>query len=106
MAEEKTPLKWKFKAGDSVYPPAVSDGVVYFGSDDNHLYAVDTKTVEEKWKFEAGDWVQSSPAVAEGVVYFGSNDNHLYAVDAKTGTEKWKFEAWSILAVMTTISMR
>ena len=42
MAEEKTPLKWKFKTGDVVYSsPAVVDGVVYFGSDDNHLYAFD-----------------------------------------------------------------
>jgi len=56
--------------------------VVYFGSNDNHLYAVDANTGEEKWKFETGDSV-SSPAVLDGVVYFGSQDNHLYAVDIK-----------------------
>ena len=79
MAEEKTPLKWKFKTGDSVFSsPAVSDDVVYFGSYDNHLYALDTKTGEEQWKFETGDSVFSSPAVLDGVVYFGSTDDHLY----------------------------
>ena len=94
MAEEKnTELKWKFKTGGSVSSsPAVLDGVVYFGSEDNHLYAVDTKTGEEKWKFEAGHCVVSSPAVSGGVVYFGSLDYHLYALDAKTGEEKWKFK--------------
>jgi len=91
MAIEKTPLKWKFKTGGRVYSPAVSDGVVYFGSGNNHLYAVDAETGEEKWKFESGDSICSSPKVSDGVVYFGSGDNHLYALDAKTGEEKWKF---------------
>ena len=93
MTKEKTPLKWKFRAGDSVSSLAVVDGVVYFGSWDNHLYALDTKTGEEKWKFKTGDLVNSSPAVVDGVVYFGSCDKHLYAVDIKTGEEKWKFKA-------------
>ena len=96
MAEEKTPLKWKFEAGDSVSSsPTVSDGVAYFGSEDSHLYAVDTKTGEEKWKFETGDIIYSSPAILNGVVYYGAVDHlldgYLYALDAKTGEEKWKF---------------
>jgi outer membrane protein assembly factor BamB len=33
--------KWKFKADDGILPsPAISDGVVYFGSNDGSLYAV------------------------------------------------------------------
>jgi len=44
MAEEKTPLKWKFETGYSISSsPAVVDGVVYFGSEDNHHYAVDAE---------------------------------------------------------------
>jgi outer membrane protein assembly factor BamB len=84
MAEEKTPLKWKFEAGGEVRSiPEVSDGVVYFGSFDHHLYALDVKTGKEKWKFQTGGNFKSSPAVSDGVVYFGSSDNHLYAVDIK-----------------------
>ena len=93
MAKEKSPLKWKFKTGNSIWSsPAVSDGVVYFGSEDTHLYAVDATTGEEKWKFKTGNWVYSSPAVVDGVVYFGSWDKYLYAVDIKTGEKKWKFK--------------
>ena len=36
--------KWKFKTGDHVNSsPAVSDGVVYFGSHDSYLYALDAR---------------------------------------------------------------
>ncbi|MFI8930724.1 PQQ-binding-like beta-propeller repeat protein [Streptomyces sp. NPDC053474] len=60
--------------------PAVAGGVVYVGSDDDNLYAVDAATGKKRWTFPTGHSVGSSPAVADGVVYFGSNDNNLYAV--------------------------
>ena len=64
MAEKKTPLKWKFETEKGCSSLALSGGMVYFGSDDNHLYALDIKTGEEKWKFETGEEVSSSPAVS------------------------------------------
>ena len=78
--------------------PVVKDGVVYFGggsgyfSRDDHLYAVDIKTGEEKWKFKTGDSVNSSPAVLDGVVYFGSWDKYLYAVDIEAASSLGKEE--------------
>ena len=66
------------------------DGVLYVGSDDNHVYALSAATGTELWRFETGDIVRSSPAVAGGVVYVGSDDNHLYALDAETGAELWR----------------
>ncbi len=39
---ELTNLKWKFKTEDAVFSsPAVADGIVFFGSSDNYLYAVE-----------------------------------------------------------------
>jgi len=86
-------LMWKFKTEDDVVSsPAVADGMVFFGSHDYYLYAVDVKTGQEKWKFKTESIVYSSPAVADRMVFFGSFDNYLYAVDVKTGREKWKFK--------------
>jgi len=77
-----TRLIWKFRTEDLVdSSPAVADGVVYVGSFDNHLYAVDIATGQERWRFKTEALVGSSPAVADGVVYFGSGDGHLYAVE-------------------------
>ena len=84
--------KWRFKTGDNVLSsPAVSNGVVYVGSEDNNLYAIDAVTGKEKWRFETGSYVDSSPAVSNGVVYVGSADGNLYAIGgALTGRQQLK----------------
>ncbi len=71
--------------------PVVVEGVVYFGSGDGNLYALDAATGDLKWKFKAGDVIHASPAYADGVVFVGSWDSYFYAVDAATGQEKWRF---------------
>ncbi len=79
---------WTFRAGATITTcPAVSDGLVVFGSDDFNIYAVDAQTGQEKWKFGTG-LIHHPPAVHEGVVYAVSADN-LHALDAATGAVKW-----------------
>ena len=76
--------------GEIESSPAVSDGVVYIGSEDSYLYALDAKTGGERWKFKAlGRIHYSSPCVWENSVYFGDNSGRFYSVDTKTGEEKW-----------------
>jgi outer membrane protein assembly factor BamB len=76
--------------------PVINDGVpepmVYFGSSDGNLYALDAGSGELKWSFKTKGIIHSSPALYEGMVYFGSWDTWLYALDAQTGKEKWKFK--------------
>lgn len=72
--------------------PAVSSGVVYIGSADKKLYAVDEKTGLEKWNFETKGIVRSTPAVANGLVFIGSYDHNVYAVDVKTGKASWQVD--------------
>jgi outer membrane protein assembly factor BamB len=72
--------------------PAVAGGVVYVGSADKRLYAVDAASGHERWHFETGDIVRSTPAVDHGRVFFGSRDHDIYAVDARTGALEWKYD--------------
>jgi len=72
--------------------PVVSAGLVYFGSGDSNVYALDAATGRLKWKFKTGDVVHSSPAIADGTVFIGSWDTYLYALDATNGAEKWRFK--------------
>ena len=57
-------VKWKFPTGSRVVSsPVYRDGILYFGSDDNNLYAVDASTGLQKWKYATQGPVPSSPAV-------------------------------------------
>jgi outer membrane protein assembly factor BamB len=81
---------WTFGTGDAIWSsPIVSSGVVYFGSDDMSLYAVDTTTHQLRWKFATGGVIRSRPAVADSMVYISSDDGVLHALEASSGTEKW-----------------
>jgi outer membrane protein assembly factor BamB len=71
--------------------PAVAAGVVYIGSGDQHVYALDAATGKLRWSFASRDVIHASPAVANGVVYIGSWDRNLYALDAATGKERWRY---------------
>jgi outer membrane protein assembly factor BamB len=71
--------------------PVVAGGVVYIGSGDQNVYALDAATGAVKWTFATGDVVHASPAIADGVVYIGSWDRNLYAIDAVSGRERWKY---------------
>jgi len=85
-------VKWRFATGDRVVSsPVWSDGVLFFGSDDGNVYAVDAASGRQVWQFVTGGPVPSTPAVAGGVVYINSYDGKFYAIDAKAGRLKWKF---------------
>jgi len=86
-------VKWQFHAkAQIVSSPVVAGNMVYFGSNDHRLYAVDLETGEKKWEFKTDGRVASSPAVSNGVVYFLSYDSNFYALDAATGSLEWKFK--------------
>ncbi len=86
-------LKWVFSTGAPIHSsPAVADGIVYVGSRDYKLYALDAATGAKLWEYKTDSWVESSPAIVNGVVYFGSNDGRLYALDAHSGEKLWDFK--------------
>jgi uncharacterized repeat protein (TIGR01451 family) len=86
--------KWTYATGAFVESsPAVVSGVVYIGSDDGNLYALNASTGQKLWSFSTGSGqsILDAPAVADGVVYIGSYDGILYALNASTGKELWSF---------------
>ena len=68
---------------------AVVAGVVYAGSNDGVLYALDADTGTEEWSYLLGESSSRSTTVADGVVYVGSIDGTLHAVDAESGSAVW-----------------
>jgi eukaryotic-like serine/threonine-protein kinase len=64
----------------------VANGVVYIGSTNGKVYALNAATGAKLWIFTTGASVYSSPAVVNGMVYVGSNDGNLYAFGLPGGT--------------------
>jgi alcohol dehydrogenase (cytochrome c) len=82
---------------------ALGYGLVYVGTRDNHLVAIDQKTGREVWDVEVEDEGQcfcnitSAPIVVKDKVIVGGTGGdvphrgYLTAFDAKTGKEVWRF---------------
>jgi outer membrane protein assembly factor BamB len=66
--------------------------VLYFGSSDGNLYAVDAGNGSIKWKFKTQGSIHASPTLYNGTIYIGGWDTYLYAINARTGKEQWKFK--------------
>ncbi len=84
---------WKFDTGGAASrSPIMVDGVVYGGSENGSLYALDATTGAELWRFQADMAIDMTPAYFDGMVYVPTQTGTLYAVDAKTGTERWHLD--------------
>jgi outer membrane protein assembly factor BamB len=74
---------WRFRTGWTVESsPAVVDGTVYVGSNDQNVYALAAEDGSEQWRFQTDGSVVSSPAVVDGTVYVGSSDRSVYALES------------------------
>jgi outer membrane protein assembly factor BamB len=99
-------LKWSYATGDVVdFSPAVAKGVVYVGSLDHNVYALNASTGALLWSYTTGGPVGiSSPAVANGVVYVGSIDRNVYALNAKTGADLWSYNTHTPVSSSPTVA--
>jgi len=79
--------------------PMVKDGVMYVTASYSRVFAVDTKTGEELWEYNARlpdgimpccDVINRGVALYDDLVIFGTLDAKLVALDAKSGKVVWK----------------
>ena len=85
-----------------IVSPTVVQGVVYAGSYEGRVYALDAETGELLWSFESESDLSPPPLVAGGVVFVEDLAN-LYALDAATGKELWRSEPSSFSVSGATV---
>jgi len=91
-ADNRTRCLWSFECEDEIRgTPTYNNGVIYVGSYDNNLYALNAASGEFIWKFPADGGIVSRPAIQEGNVLFGSEDKCLYSVAARSGKVVWTY---------------
>ena len=84
---------WTFNTGMRIVgSPAVSDGVVVFGSANYSIYGLDAKTGKELWHMTTQQAVMGAATIYEGVAYIGGGDGKMYAIDIHSGKVKWAFD--------------
>lgn len=84
-------MLWKFQTRESIHAsPLVAEDLIYVGSADSTLYAVDKKTGKNVWQYKTAGAVHSSPLSIGNKVCFSSTDGRLYALDKESGTLLWK----------------
>ena len=84
---------WRYDTGSEARStPTVAGGVVYVGSNNRVLNALDAATGAVLWRYWTLGDVLSTPAVAEGTVYVGSEDGYVYALNAATGKGLWRYK--------------
>jgi len=90
-AEGIKPL-WVFKTEDEIRgTPTIADGILYIGSYDNNLYALNAGEGKFIWKYPTEGGIVSRPAAVDGNVYFGSEDKTMHVVSARSGKVVWTY---------------
>ncbi len=79
--------------------PLIHDGVMYVTASYSRLFAIDARTGEELWQYDARlpegilpccDVINRGAALYGDNVYFGTLDARIVALNAKTGKVKWR----------------
>jgi outer membrane protein assembly factor BamB len=88
---------WTFPTRiETLAEPLLEDGVLYFLTGNNTLYALDAVSGKQLWLYSRPDTSSlsirggSKPAYRNGTLYVGFSDGSIVALLAKTGTVKWE----------------
>ena len=82
---------WSFQSGKRIGTPAVSEGIVVFGSADCKIYGLDAQNGNLLWTVEAAEPVLGAVTIENGIAYIGASDHTFRAVNICTGEVKWAF---------------
>jgi outer membrane protein assembly factor BamB/tRNA A-37 threonylcarbamoyl transferase component Bud32 len=83
---------WQFESEDEIRgTPTYHNWVVYVGSYDHNLYALEADSGRFLWKYPADAGIVSRPAVHEGNLYFGSEDHRLHVIAQRNGKLNWTY---------------
>ena len=89
-------LLWQYSTGNPgelvIVSPTVADGVVYAGSYENTVYALDAETGDLRWSFVETQSAMDVPPMVDGGVVFVIDLDRLYALSASTGDLLWSVD--------------
>jgi outer membrane protein assembly factor BamB len=88
---------WRYTASKGIWSsPAIDGDIIYFGSDDGKLYAINTSRSlpSLKWTYPTNGRIRCTPTVYGDMVIFGSYyaDHSVFALYKANVTMIWKYQ--------------
>lgn len=82
---------WRARTGGEIWSnPAVPEsGPVIFGSDDRHIYALDSRDGTERWNVRVEGRVREAPALTRDLVLIVDQLGTIHALASHTGAQRW-----------------
>jgi len=81
---------WTFSCEDEIRGTAnYHEGVLYIGSYDHNMYALEADNGNFIWKYAANGGIVSRPAIDDNKLYFGSTDQYVHAISCRGGKKVW-----------------
>jgi outer membrane protein assembly factor BamB len=83
--------RWSFEAvGNLRGSPIILDNVIYIGSEDKHVYALDKYSGDLVWSLKLDDVIAASPSVSGLILVVGTESGMVYGINRNQGTEDWR----------------
>ena len=101
-------VRWKFDGHSDRYLKPASDGrLVFFGSMDGNVYALDLATGGLAWRYPTGSGIATDVVLAtvngQELLYAGSRDHCFYAL-RPDGSLLWRFETPDVIGHGSTVA--
>lgn len=91
VSDKITP-RWTFSCKDEIRGSAnYEKGVIFFGSYDQNLYALNASSGKLLWSYKADGGIVTKPAIFGDAVCLGSQDYRLHVLSARSGAIQWTY---------------
>lgn len=84
---------WSKKLPGRLTPLSAGNGLIYCGSSDHKVYALDAATGDQRWQHLASNRVVVAPFLWRNRLYFSDDDGWAICVRADRGAPIWQFRA-------------
>lgn len=85
--------KWQFHVKNGASSELLLDnGVLYFGANDGHFYALDAEFGKVLWKYETKAPVFAKATISGGRVYITASDDVVYCLEVASGKWIWHYK--------------
>lgn len=99
LVQNSGDFDWDFHAAN----PVLADGVIYAGSGDGGMNAIDPASGKRVWRFQAQGKIRSGAILDGPRLVFGTMDNFVYALDRKTGSQIWRINTLGPIVAPPTV---